>query len=101
MELEQRAILSDEECKRLESLNLKKETLNELFITLSRNNLSDEQREKMYQRVIQDMEKVKAQMNLWWQAISEKYELVSRDDYQWQVNFSTKEIVIAPIVKTN
>jgi CXXX repeat modification system protein len=94
-----KAPLTDEECKKIESLSLKRETLNELFITLSRNSLSDEQREMMYQRLMHDMQEVKKAMNDWWQVISQKYSMQSNDDLQWQVNFKTKEATLTSAVQ--
>lgn len=83
--------ITADECNEIRQLNLRKETLEELFVSLTKSN---QENSEMYHRIIEDISNTKLLISKWWKQASTKYLWTSTPDGKWQINYDSQEVFL-------
>lgn len=89
--------ITEAENAEIMKLNLRKETLCELFITLSRSTNVDTTC-MLYEKLCADMDSIKSSIMAWWIELVKKYNLEPKEGYQWHIDHETRIVTLVKIV---
>ena len=85
-------IVTETEKFEIQKLYERKLALNEMIPTL--NSLSDEQKNELYEKIIQDLGKTENNFQLWWYEKGVKYNWESSENGNWVIDFNNGEIFL-------
>ncbi len=94
MNKEKVGFVTEEEKEEIRVLHERKLALNELIPSLGTGLLSDDKRNEIYEKVLQDMGKTNSLFQAWWNSKSVKYNWKSMENGNWSIDFDTNEIFL-------
>ena len=89
--------LTEEENSEILALNLRRDTLNEFFLTIANSSLNGDRTNILCEKLYKDMDMVKRGITEWWRRIVTKYNLEPMEGYQWHIEYNSREVTIIPI----
>lgn len=83
----------------VEKLHERNIALAELVITLNNPALPKEDRDYLYEKVLNDIGKTKIKLQNWWNLMAEIYQWKSSPDGRWEIDFKTNDIYLISVNK--
>ncbi|MDD6778855.1 MAG: CXXX repeat peptide modification system protein [Bacteroidales bacterium] len=80
--------VTEEEKNEIQALFERRNGLNELAKILTSDNA------ELYERLVKDMGETGTKFQNWWDTMAQKYQWESAEDGNWEINFSTCEILL-------
>lgn len=80
--------VTEEEKNEIQALFERRNGLNELAKILTSNNA------ELYERLVKDMGETGTKFQNWWDRMAQKYQWESAEGGNWEINFSTCEILL-------
>lgn len=80
--------VTEEEKKEIQKLHERRNGLYELAKIISADNV------ELYERLVNDLGATSAKFQQWWDEMSAKYQWASVENGNWEINFTTNEIVL-------
>lgn len=80
--------VTEEEKNEIQSLFERRNGLNELAKILTSDNA------ELYERLVKDMGETGTKFQNWWDTMAQKYQWESAEGGNWEINFSTCEILL-------
>lgn len=80
--------VTQEEKNEIQALFERRNGLNELAKILTADNVD------LYERLVKDMGETSTKFQDWWNRMSQKYNWISSDNGNWQIDFDTCEIFL-------
>ena len=80
--------VTEEEKNEIQALFERRNGLNELAKILTSDNA------ELYERLVKDMGETGTKFQNWWDRMAQKYQWESAEDGNWEINFSTCEILL-------
>ncbi len=80
--------VTQEEKNEIQALFERRNGLNELAKILTADNVD------LYERLVKDMGETSTKFQDWWNRMSQKYNWISSDNGNWQIDFETCEIFL-------
>jgi len=81
--------VTEEEKKEIQTLFERRNGLNELAKILTPDN------QELYERLVKDLGETSTKFQQWWDNMSEKYQWESSPSGNWEINFTTNEIILS------
>lgn len=81
--------VTEEEKTQIQVLFERRNGLNELAKILSPDNV------ELYERLVKDLGETTTKFQKWWDDMSSKYQWESAPNGNWEINFSTNEIILS------
>ena len=85
-------MVTEQEKNEIKALFERKNALNELLMTLSNPEMSEQAKNDLYERIVGDISRTKASFDKWWSDMSNKYQWKSVKNANWNIDFETNEI---------
>jgi CXXX repeat modification system protein len=92
MQRERVGEVTDIERDEIRKIYERKTALKELFLTLESPCLSEEERTRLQEGLVQDLGKTNSLYEIWWEKIRTKYCLERHEHGQWIIDFQTREL---------
>jgi CXXX repeat modification system protein len=86
--------VSEGEKDQIKKLYERKLALNELLLSLENPSLQEEQKQNIYNKLVEDMGRTKTSFDKWWQDMSIKYKFKSINGGQWMIDFDTNQVFV-------
>lgn len=86
--------VTEQEKEEIKKLYERKNALKEIIPSLNSGLLTNEQKDELYERVVQDMVKTNAAFQRWWDEKGEQYNWKSVENGNWNIDFETNEIYL-------
>ncbi|HEX9060972.1 MAG TPA: CXXX repeat peptide modification system protein [Clostridia bacterium] len=87
-------MVTEKEKKELLCIYERKLAAQELFLSLEKDQVTKEQVEVLYQRLVPDLGNSMYQIQIWWQAMALKYKWDVKELEYLTINFDNKEIYL-------
>lgn len=81
--------VSEEEKNEIQTLFERRNGLNELAKIIMPDNT------ELYERLVKDLGETSTKFQQWWDTMSSKYQWESAPNGNWEINFSTNEIILS------
>ena len=87
-------VVSEKEKNTIRELYERKTALQELFITLKNQALTEDEKNFLYDKLVEDMGKTETAFQLWWDEKTEKYNWQQENGAKLLIDFKTNEIFL-------
>lgn len=87
-------VVTAEEKEEILVLYERRLALQELAITLNNPEFEENSKNKIYEKIVEDLGKTKVKFESWWEEKSKKYQWKLIDGNQWTIDFKTCEIFL-------
>ncbi|MCX7920902.1 MAG: CXXX repeat peptide modification system protein [Clostridia bacterium] len=87
-------IVTETEAKEILQIFERKMALQELLMTLNNPSMTEQLKNEVYEKIVNDFGRTKIAFDKWWADTANKYQWKSVEGWQWSIDFDTCEIFL-------